>query len=60
MSQIPKGWHPLKEVISFIYANLMSRNPRFVLDNWDHKYINLRIDMRTGATKIMPVDKEEL
>ena len=60
MSQIPEGWHPFKEVISFIYANLMSRNPKFVLDNWDYKYINIRIDMRTGNTRIMPATKEEL
>lgn len=33
---------------------MMFRDPKFVLDNWDCKYIDARIDMRTGAVWLKP------
>lgn len=49
---IPKGWIPLKDAVKFINDNLMITDPRGVIDDWDSKYLNVRIDMRTGAAFI--------
>jgi len=50
--KIPQGWNGLQSNIQFIIDNLMVNNTRFVLDNWDYKYINLRVDMRSGSSLI--------
>ena len=47
--ELPKGWISFDAAGKFINANLMTTTPRFVLDNWTCKYINMRVDMRTGA-----------
>jgi hypothetical protein len=47
---IPEDWIPIDEAIKFIKDNLMVKGSRFILDNWNYKYIDLRIDMRTGLT----------
>jgi hypothetical protein len=49
---VPAGWIPLKDAVKFINDNLMVADPRGVLDDWDSKYLNVRIDMRTGAAFI--------
>ncbi|WP_026610722.1 hypothetical protein [Methylocaldum szegediense] len=56
-ADIPKGWIPLIEAVDFVNKNIMSKNPRFVLDNWDHKYTHIRVDMRTGLAIILPGNK---
>jgi hypothetical protein len=32
----------------------MTNDPSFVMGRWDCKYVNLRIDMRTGAAILSP------
>lgn len=49
---IPEDWIQLEAAMELINRNLMYNNPRGVLDDWEAKYLNLRIDMRTGATLI--------
>lgn len=56
-ADIPKGWIPLIEAVDFVNKNMMSKNPRFVLDNWGHKYTHIRVDMRTGLAIILPGNK---
>jgi hypothetical protein len=40
-------WHGLNRLDS-IRQFVMCEDSRHVLDNWSIKYINIRIDMRTG------------
>lgn len=47
-------WVPLGEALRGIEARFMFRDPRFVLDNWDCKYLDVRIDMRTGSAYVKP------
>ena len=52
MSDLIEGlegeWLNLETLMDFIKENLMTVNPKFVVDNFDFKYIDIRIDMRTG------------
>ena len=41
-------WLNLQTLMDFINENLMTVNPKFVVNNFDFKYIDIRIDMRTG------------
>ena len=50
-------WLPLSEVVREINKNIMPNNPKFVLGNWDCKYINIRVDMRTGMALVKPGNK---
>jgi len=52
-------WVNLHTVLDFIEENLMTNNPRFVLDDWDCKYINIRVDMRTGKAYLTPGNTKE-
>lgn len=57
-TQIPEGWIPFNEAIDFVKKNFMFVNSRFVLDNFDYKYTELRVDMRTGDVFIKPGDRQ--
>lgn len=48
---IPDGWIPLNDAVEFVTNNLM-RKTNFALDNWEYKYTNIRVDMRTGRAII--------
>lgn len=47
-------WQPLHQAEIRIRERLMTTNPEFVLRNWDCKYINMRVDMRTGNVVMTP------
>ena len=38
--------------LQLLEALTMAHNPVMVLNNWDLKYINIRVDMRTGSFMI--------
>lgn len=51
----PDWNHGLKQVFKFLQDNIMARSDKgchFVMDNWTCKYINLRVDMRTGNVSL--------
>jgi hypothetical protein len=48
-NEIEGEWLNLETLMDFIKENLMTVNPDFALDNFDFKYIDVRIDMRTGS-----------
>lgn len=47
-------WWPLRDAVEWLTQRLICNGSRFVLDNWDCKYIDARIDMRTGAVLLRP------
>lgn len=47
-------WQPLHEAVLKMRERFMTTNPDFVLRNWDCKYLNARIDMRTGSVCLTP------
>lgn len=48
-------WHSLTDAFSAIVERLAANDGgKFILDNWNCKYIDVRIDMRTGNTYIQP------
>ncbi len=55
-NNIPQGWIPLKDAVKFVNDNLMTKT-KFTLDNWDYKYTNIRVDMRTGHATIQAGNK---
>ena len=52
--ELPEGWHDLGRQVAWIRERLMTNDPSFVMGRWDCKYVNLRIDMRTGAAILSP------
>lgn len=52
--QLPQGWIPLGQGFGWIADRLMLKTPEFILNNWDCKYVNARIDMRTGSVRLEP------
>ena len=54
---IPQGWIPLEQGIEWIKQHSMLTKPSFVLNNWEYKYLMLRIDMRTLSCRILPGDR---
>jgi hypothetical protein len=51
---LPEGWISLSQGFDWIADRLMVKTPEFVIKNWDCKYINARIDMRTGKVLLTP------
>lgn len=51
---LPKDWMPSHELLTWLRQRMMVNNPDFVLKNWDCKYVNMRIDMRTGQAIASP------
>jgi hypothetical protein len=47
----------LRDVANFLYENLFVSNPQYLLSHLDRKYINIRVDMRTGHCTV--TDKYE-
>ena len=47
-------WQPLRTAILALEERMMTRDPQFILDHWDCKYVDARIDMRTGAVYLKP------
>lgn len=47
-------WWPLRDAVEWLTQRLICNGSRFVLDNWNCKYIDARIDMRTGAVLLRP------
>lgn len=47
-------WVPIDQAYNFLTERVMLKNPRFILDNWDCKYISIRVDMRTGMALVNP------
>ena len=41
-------WTNLQTLMDFISENLMTVNTDFVLNNFDFKYVDIRVDMRSG------------
>lgn len=56
---LPEGWLDVDQQIAWLKERMMFNDPRFVLDNWDCKYVNLRIDMRTGAAILSPGSRHD-
>ena len=56
MIEAPEGWIPLKDAVRFIEDNLMTNGSSFALENWEYKYTNIRVDMRTGSAIIQPAN----
>ena len=52
-------WISLHKATKMLKERFMGRDPSFVLDNWDCKYINARIDMRTGVVILFPGNTHE-
>ncbi len=51
---LPEGWLDANEQLKWLRQRMMFNNPDFVLQDWDCKYVNMRIDMRTGAAILSP------
>jgi hypothetical protein len=48
-------WVPLHEVLPLLRERMaVNDGGRFILARWDCKYLNLRLDMRTGMVRIEP------
>jgi hypothetical protein len=53
--KVPSGWIPIETCLAWIKPRLMvSGDQRYVLDNWDCKYVEIRVDMRTGLATMRP------
>jgi hypothetical protein len=52
--QLPEGWISLSQGFGWIADRLMVKTPEFVINNWGCKYIDARIDMRTGRMQLSP------
>lgn len=48
------NWMPFEAGVEFLNSRLMKIDPSYVLKNWEMKYIEVRVDMRTGAMLIRP------
>jgi hypothetical protein len=53
---VPEGWMLLQTAVDFVKEHTMDVDTRFVLDNWEYKYLNIRVDMRTGMATIQPAN----
>lgn len=52
---LPSGWQAFYDASEWLKARFAVTNgPSFILNNFDCKYINARIDMRTGQMQIVP------
>lgn len=51
---LPEGWIPLSQGFRWIADHLMLKTPEFIINNWNCKYIDARIDMRTGSMRLEP------
>lgn len=49
-----KEWLPFDEAVALLRSRLMTTDPSYVLEHWDCKYVNVRVDMRTGNMLIAP------
>lgn len=47
-------WHPFLQAVPALYARLACRGSDFVMQQWPCKYIDARIDMRTGKFFLKP------
>lgn len=62
--EIEGKWMSLRDILDFIDDRFMFNDSKFVIDNFDFKYVDIRVDMRTGhailnrGTKKMDVIKE--
>ena len=54
MSILPKDWIPFSDAVDFIEKHTLESGNSFILEEWDCKYINARIDMRTGMVRLSP------
>jgi hypothetical protein len=51
---LPQDWISFADGFEFLQSRLAVKNPEFMLENWNCKYINARIDMRTGVMRLQP------
>jgi hypothetical protein len=51
---LPAGWITLGQAYNFLRARILADGDHFILDHFDCKYINARIDMRTGKVLLAP------
>ncbi len=47
-------WQPLDAAASAIRERTLASGSDFLQRNWDCKYLDARIDMRTGAVRLVP------
>lgn len=45
-------WVPFEETIEALRERMMVNGSLWILDEWKAKYINARIDMRTGQIRL--------
>lgn len=55
----PANWITLEEAVQWIQPRLLANGSSFIHSNWDCKYVNVRVDMRTGFAFIMPGNTHE-
>lgn len=54
MSITTGKWIGFIEAVGQLEKHLACNGSNFILDNWKFKYVNARIDMRTGSTLLEP------
>lgn len=55
--ELPQGWITFEEFSKWVQDRVMANGKQgveFVLSNWNCKYVNARIDMRTGFVHLSP------
>lgn len=54
VDQLPEGWISLERAYQFLRERLSIDGSDFITERWDCKYINARVDMRTGRVLLTP------
>lgn len=59
VNQLPRSWITLAEAYNFLRSRILADGDEFILASFDCKYINARIDMRTGKVLLTPGNTTE-
>jgi len=51
-TESPNWDNHIDTVCAFVNTHTMASGSKFALDNWECKYINFRVDMRTGNVSL--------
>ncbi len=55
---VPEDWVSLGEAMEWVKNHV--KDVDFLVNNWDYKYTELRVDLRTGLVKIAPGNAKKI